>query len=436
MKFMLSSTKQNLAGYPKTVCALFMTSMLVGCGSNNNADTANHGLDDVHVESKGRLALLDTDENAVRIIDLDNDQMLQTFQFNGEAPRLYSSPDSRYVAVVQRDDSRVSFIDSGLYTEDHGDHLHDYAETPSLLGFTLGGVKPTHFTVNGENAVVFNDGGDGVTSSLSVISDMSIGEGLAVASLDLSNNMHGVAKLIGDQLFVTYRDLSITETTLPAEVERYQFDGESFEFETRYSEACPLLHGAASNENYLVFGCGDGVLSVNLNEPNYPASKLTNPESIVDDNRIGSIYSHHHVGELVGSARGQEQLFIINPESNTPFSELPMPNGAVRVTQGFDAHGENFYLLTNDGSLHLYDPADNWNLTATITVMAALEEDDVTPVVTTSVIENRLFILSPSSKSVIEINLENDNKLSTMEIDFDASKMVWLGLNNQHEHDH
>ncbi len=431
MKSIFSNNENNIAGCPKTVIALFLSSLLVGCSSDDDSDNsgANHDEhSDIHVETKGRLALLDSAENAVKIIDIDSAEMLQVFPLSGEAPRLYSSPDYRYVAAVQRSDNTVSFVDSGLFTEDHGDHLHDYTEIPSILGFTLGEVKPTHFTVSGEYAVVFNDGGDGVTSSVSVITDTSIGEGVPVASLELTNNMHGVGEIIGDKLFVTYRDSSIIDTTLPAEVERYHFDGDNFVFETRYTEQCPLLHGAGSNEDYVVFGCGDGVLAISLNASNYPATKLDNPESITGDNRIGSIYSHHNVRDLVGTARGHDQLFIIDPASNTPFSELAMPNGAQRVTQGFDVGGENFYILTNDGSLHLYDPVDNWRLTATINVMDALAEDDVTPVVTSSVSENRLFVLIPSSKNVVEIDLDAGTNLGSMNIGFDASRMVWLGL--------
>lgn len=260
-------------------------------------------------------------------MDLDDGSILEQFTLDGEAPRLYRSPNARYGVVIQRGDDLVSFVDSGLYTEDHGDH------------------------------------------------------------------MHGVAKMVGDRLFVTRRDSSITDTTLPAEVERYQLDSGSFTHEHLYAEQCPRLHGAAANHHALAFGCSDGVMVIDLEDDTFRAEKLDNPPTLTDGSRIGTLVAHHDVDALVG------------------------------VAQGFDGHGETFYVFGSDGKLRLFDPADSWALVATLDVMEPLAEGQQVAF-TESANEDRLFALTPDGQSIIEIDTHEREVLRTIALDF----QVWLGL--------
>lgn len=410
--------------------ALVMASAtaLVGCGGGGNSESDHEHTD---IDTSGRLALFDTSESKLKVWDLDRNQTIASLALDGDPPRLYASPEHRYAVVIQREDDRVSFLDGGLYTEDHGDHLHDYAETPTLLSFTLTDHKPTHYTVNDGYGVVFFDGGDAASSKVTVISDASVGNGSAVASLDLENNMHGVAKLIDEHLFVTYRDASITDTTLPAAVERYHWDSASFEFEERYSESCPRLHGAAGNAHVLGFGCSDGVLVIDLHEAGYPAEKLANPDGL-GEARIGTLVANHDVEELVGIAG--DRLFVINPESETEvYQELELGDGVGRLAQGFTSHGEVFYVLGDDGRLRLFSPANDWTLIETLTLMDAPDPDD-NLAVAVSAAEHRLFVLH--NQTVVEVDSHDGDVLRTIDLGFPASAIAWMGLTNTgHDHD-
>lgn len=407
---------------------------LAGCGGGSSDDDHH---DHTDLESAGRLALFDTGASEVKVLDLDDGTVLDSFALPGEAPRLYASPDYRYGVIIQRGDDVVSFLDSGLYTEDHGDHLHDYAEPPTMLNLTLNDHRPTHYTLGEDHGIVFFDGSDGVASArVSLFSDSSLGNGTVVANLERENNMHGVAKLVGDQLFVTYRDPAIVDTTLPAEVERYTLAGDSFEFETRYTEQCPRLHGAAANDHVLGFGCSDGVLVIDLHAADYAASKLANPDSLAADSRIGTLVGHHSVEPLVGIAG--DQLFVIDAETPAdPYQELTLGDGVGRVTQGFDGHGERFYVLGDDGQLRLFAPADGWALVATLAVLPPLTEDSATPAIVASAADDRLFVLDPDRQRVIEIDSHDGDTANTLELDFaPASSLAWLGLvDDDHGHD-
>jgi hypothetical protein len=413
-----------------TSLLLVSAAMLTACGGSSGSGDEHEHTD---IDTAGRLALFDTDASQLKVLDLDNSEVLASMAMDGEAPSLYASPGNRYAVAIQRGDDLVSFLDGGLYTEDHGDHMHDYAETPSMLSLTLNDHKPTHYSSGEAEGVVFFDGGEAASSKVTVFSDATLGSGATVASLQLENNMHGVAKMIDGHLFVTYRDSSITDTTLPAAVERYHLDGSDFEFEERYSQACPRLHGAAANAHSLGFGCSDGVLVIDLHEAGYPATKLDNPEGLAEGSRIGTVVANHDVEELVGIAG--DRLFVIDPESTTEvYHELELGEGVGRLAQGFTTHGEVFYVLGDDGGLRLFDPAHDWALITTAELMDAPGEGD-TLAVTTSAAQERLFVLH--NQSVIEVDTTDGDIVRTINLGFSASAIAWLGLAEAgHDHDH
>lgn len=411
---------------------LASTLILAACGgSSNNSSDDTHT--DTDIDTAGRLALFDTGESALKIVDLDSGDVLSSMAMTGDAPALYASPGNRYVVATQRAGDLVSFIDSGLYTEDHGDHMHDYAETPSMLSLTLNDHRPTHYTVGDSYGVVFFDGGDAASSKVTVFSDETLGSNSTLASLDLETNMHGVAKMVDGHLFVTHRDSSIAGTTLPTMVERYHLDGDSFEFEERYSETCPALHGAAVGAHSLGFGCSDGVLVIDLHESGYPTAKLPNPESLAEDTRIGTLLGNHDVEELVGLGGGQ--MFVIDPESESEtYRELALGEGAGPLAQGFSAHGEVFYVLGDDGGLRLFVPSDDWALMGTFQVTDAPGEDEA-PAVALSSAQDRLFVLEAGGQAVIEVDTTDGEIVRTIDLGFSASGIAWLGLADA-GHDH
>lgn len=424
---------RNRVSTHRSPLAIALSAILIaGCGGSSSDDDAHEHTD---IDTAGRLALFDTNAGAIKVLEIDDGVTLNSFPMDGEAPRLYSSPDSRYAVAIQRGDDLVSFIDGGLYTEDHGDHMHDYAETPTMLNLSLNDNRPTHYSPGAERGIVFFDGSDAASSKVTVFTDESLGGGTAEASLDLDNNMHGIAKLAGGKLFVTYRNASVTDTTLPNQVERYDFANGSFEFEERYSETCPLLHGAAANGHVVAFGCSDGVLAIDLHEAGYPTTKLGNPDTLADDSRIETLAGHPDVEELVGIAG--DQLFVINAEAASDnYRELSLGDGVGRIAQGFDAHGEAFYVMGDDGKLRLFHPSENWTLAASIDVTGPVADGNASPAIAQSASEDRLFVLNPNNQSITEIDSHDGDIVRTIELDFAASGLVWLGLpDGDHSHD-
>jgi len=409
--------------------------LLSACSDGSSSGDALND-DDIgaNIDTAGRLALYDENSASVTMLDLDSRTTLQSFTLPGGDARLYASPDKRYAVAIQRDDNKVSFIDSGLYTEDHVDHLHDYMEDPLMLDFGLSGTRPTHYSAHEEHGVVFFDAEDGVPSTVTILSDSDIGAGVVTGELTLSNSMHGAAKFVDDRLFVTYRDASITETTLPAAIERYSLADGVFTMEQRYDEACTLLHGNASNETLLAFGCGDGVLIIDLTQEGYPATKLANPASMAEDTRVGTLYAHTAVNEVVGVAG--DQTFIIVPNADEVFQELPFPSDVSKVSQGFNIDGDTYYILGDDGMLHLYDVIADWAPLMPVAVADSVGEEDTSPVVVPSGADDRLYVLNTNGEQIIEVDSIDGTIVRTIDLDFSATRMTWLGLSESHDHQH
>lgn len=412
----------------KMGAAVFTVLALSACGSSSNNDNDKHA--NTHIDTEGRLAIYDTDSQALKVIDLEGGDVLDSFTLNGAGtPSLYTLPGERYIAAIQRDDNLVSFLDSGLYTEDHGDHLHDYEEDPNMLSFTLTNVKPTHFESGEDSAIIFNDGSDESVSSVSVFSTSSIVDGDTLFELNRENNMHGAAKLIDDQLFVTYRDSSITDTTLPAEVERYSIDDGVPSFEARYDLQCPLLHGAGYNHETLIFGCSDGILAIDLQDENFTASKYSSPDEMAEGSRIGSVYTHHDVEALI--TRAGTQLFATMIEdSSVSYQELKLDEGSLPLSQNFTPNGEFFWVLADNEKVYLWAIDSGWDQATSVSI-SNLELGAVS--VAQSTASHLMYVLDEDNQKIIPFDYEEGMLGETIDLDFAPSKIAWMGLP---DHDH
>lgn len=433
MGFIIPTRRDNLSRSSFSVALTCLGAlMLTACdsGSGGVSDDAS----DFEVDTAGRLAFYNAEGSSVSVMDLDSGVMEASFPVSGESPRVYASASKRYAVLVQRDEGRVSFLDSGLYVEDHGDHLHEYKVDPSMQDSVLTGSRPTHITEHDDTSAVFYDGEEGVVSSVQLFNDADISAGLPGLSFDLENNMHGVARQVEHTIFVTYRDPSITETTLPAAVERYSINADSVAWEHRYTESCPVLHGSAQNEDYLLFGCSDGVLAIALEQEGFPAAKLANPVDLEEGKRIGAVYAQHEVETFVGVAG--DQLFVIDPTGVDLPVALSIPEGESRLDQGFTNNGEWFYVLTGSGVLHLFDVAQDFAAVQLEPFDSAYPETVSGRLVTQSASGEALYLLDPTGTKIFEVAADDQTIVNRFDLGFVASYPTWLGFAEGEEHDH
>jgi len=420
-------------------------------------DDDDHDHDDgFTIESLGRLAVLAGDSNEASFFDLDENALLDTFTLNNDSNTLSSSPDFRYAIIANRTQDYLGFIDSGLWREDHGAHLHDYEQSPVFSSYELtSGSRPTHLITHDGQLAVFYDGDSetGTAASVAVLTDNDITNATAsLPGIAYDINMHGVAEPRGEHLLSTIRRDDSESTSvakvLPDQVGVYHFHDGEYELEQTLDLTCPDLHGAAQNHDTVVFGCGDGVLLAHQQGDDYEAEKVANIAA-VGDLRIGTLYGHENsdtfIGIAAGHGGGSSVLLSINP-ATAEMEELEwqLADGASAVSYSFSANGEHFLVLDSLGFLNVLSAHDedgemHWELEGQVDIT----QEDVATMpegmsFSMTVAQNGQFayVADPIAQHIVQVHLEDLEIESEVELTFAPSAITWLGIAEQDDHDH
>lgn len=434
-----------------TAYAFFLSAalMLSACGGSStniverepiedhDHDEDEHAHGDVP-STKGRLVISVQGEPEVMVYDLDDGEELAHYPFDSEVSAVYASANHRFALVLQRDVGQVNAIDAGFIRESHGDHFDYTITAPSFSDFEVTGPRPTHFTLGEDNAVIFYDGNADTAevAQVEILSNADLENGAAGARIELDTHQHGAARTLGEHLFLTVRDPADTSTTLPDQVAMYHLHDGEYELEQTFEATCPALHGSARWEHGVAFGCGDGVLVIHQEGEAFEAHKIANPEGFTG--RIGSLYATADAHELVGVASGE--LFLVDPEAETiePLSWTEEERSA--VAYGFDAEGEHFLVLDEQGALTRLEVADAWTALAPIAVvtsdLSGLSEE-ASLAMTVSHASHLVYVTDPVAMSVLEVDLESEAVATVLTLEAVPAKLAWTGFEGAHEaHDH
>jgi len=447
------------------LCVALGGLLLTGCGDAETTiveqdpiespdDGHDHGED--HGGASGRLAVTDASTNQTTIFDLEEGISLDTFSLMYEGSRLSASADYRYVAITNRNEGRVGFIDGGLWQEDHGDHMHPYSEPPMMSDYELFGERPTHLVSHdGQLAIFFDGNADaGLPASVQVITDNDIAnESAEVPTLTYNNNMHGVALPKGEHLFSTIRradaDSSSNSKALPDQVGVYHLHDAEYELEQTLETVCPDLHGAAQNHDYVAFGCSDGVMIAHQHNADFESVKIDNIDGL-NDLRVGNLYGHKDNETFIGVASaqggGEAILVAIDPQANVmELLDWGSPEGASPVSYAFSNNGEHFLILDDEGFLtilhgHIEGDHLHWEVASRLDIT----EEDVADMpegasfsMTVAQNGHYAFVADPIAQHVLTVNLEEANIEGDMELEFVPGSLVWLGIEGEesaHEH--
>lgn len=448
--------------------------LLTGCGDaettliekdpievpdDDHDDDHDHDDDDEFlIDSMGRIAVLSGESNVASIFDLDDSELLDPFSLIHTSNTLTSSADYRFAVIASRSEDYVGFIDGGMWQEDHTAHLHDYEQSPAMSDFEVAGSRPTHIlSHDGQLAVFFDGDADaGTPASVKVATDTQISsETDPLPTLDYTVNMHGVAEARGEYLLATIRRDDAESTSaakiLPDQVGVYHLHDDEYEQEQVLDVLCPDLHGAAQNEDYVAFGCTDGVLVAHEHDGEYEAEKIANID-ILDGLRIGTLYGHEESESLIGVASGhgggEATLIAVNPSQGTMEElEWQPESPADPVSYAFSHEGDAFLVLDSEGYLnvleaHEEDGGQHWELHARLDIT----EEDVSTMpegmsfsMTVAQNGHYAYISDPIAQHILQIDLETLTFTGDIELDFAPDSITWLGIaeadHDEHDHD-
>jgi len=416
---------------------------LVGCGDSETTITeieptpsqpaVGDGHDHEGELGKGRLAIADVNQAVVHIFNLEDNGLMESLTITNPAEYLYASPGSRYAVAVQRSFNTVEFIDGGVWQELHGDHYDQHSDTPELTSFSLTDVKPTHYVPRDDKAIVFFDGDKdtGVNAGLSLLSDESISANKVIAEHHFDTYMHGTAEVRGDFVLTTLRE-SGTESSLPERVALFEVHGDHFHQEQVFEESCPALHGSFQTEDYTAFACSDGVLAIEQQGSVFTAKKISNPVSMIEGVRIGSLKGSEESNVMIGKASSDFFLVDLASQSITPLNWQQEAN-LTSVAYGFDGHNEHMLILDSEGHLNLYSAESNWQFESRIDVFETLAED-AKPLIVSSKAHELVYIIN--GQEVTTIDLHDSEVIAHFDLDFTPGKAAWLGVSGEKEHEH
>ncbi len=403
-----------------------------------------------HEELTGRLLIADGQLPAVSVLDLTTEQLdVRSLQVAAPAARLYTSPSGRFAYALARgpgddaaNDDRVHIFDGGVYLEEHGDHF-DLVTDP-VRPLTLGTTdnRPVHFNTHAGWTAIYHDGSGRIalfeehdlTEELNDYEPIWLDAGL----------QHGAAIVLEDgNVLVTTNNPDYPSvagsSSLPLGVEVWTTDGEVVSEDA--ANACPALHGEASNSHGVVFGCAGGVLFIHAHFGEYEHSFISNPPGMNPAARIGTLWGHHDAEYFFGSASYRDEggtrlnggLWSIDAEGGEMSLVLP-PTAEKRVSSAaFDAHGEHLLALSYDGILNVIH-VETGDIEASHELVQAFDGNTSPSFI---VVGENLYLSDRVGNQIIEFHIEDGEIEHMWPISGQPRSLAFVGLGvGDHEEEH
>ncbi len=384
-----------------SVAALMGALALAGCSDDDPIGPTDP--DEVSAADARRLVVADAENPILRVVGLGPDASdVTTLNLTAPASYLYASGSGRFAVAQQRAENVLHIIDGGV--EVNADEIA--WQTPSVVaGFN--DAEPTHGNVNGDIISVFFDG-NGMTHFWDE-DDLLAGETDPFLSLGTGGAYHGatVAKGDGEHVVVTWRD---TTSILPSGVNIFTREGVLVDS----TRACPALHGNAGNRDWVVIGCGDGLLTVRMDgsTPEFDRLNLADgPQwgtgtvwSAWDADRFLLRNTDRSLPRGTPPTPDNRRLATFAPATGT-IVNLTLPDGDVDWTADLTKDGRYALVLGRTGNLYVFSMAS----AALVVRFDAIVGDpdsmptDAAPFLTSAY--DRAYLSDPAGSEVIELDL-------------------------------
>ncbi|MFF2494674.1 zinc metallochaperone AztD [Agromyces sp. NPDC058064] len=328
--------------------------------------------------------------------------------------RVNPAGDGRHVVVSTDDGFRV--VDTGVTTEQHGDHAHYYGQEPRLTEVVFAAEHPGHVTTHHGTAALFADG----TGEVQLVEADELGSDEPdVDRYASAEAHHGVAVALDDGAMLT--TLGDDESRAGAIV----LDRDRAEIAR--SEDCPGVHGeTVAAGDVVVLGCEDGAL--------------------VYDGAFTKVAAPDPYGRIGNQAGSPESPIVLGDYKVDPDAELERPTrvslvdteqATIRLVElgtsytfrslARGPHGEALVLGT-DGAIHVIDPVSGV-VTTRIPVIAEWSEplDWQQPRPALEVRGHVAYVTDPSDSSVRALDLESGEVTASVVLDHVPSELATVG---------
>lgn len=347
-----------------------------------------------------RLAM--TYDGGVLVLDAGSGEVLLDEEVDGFL-RLNPAGDGRHLLVSGT--GGFTSLDTGAWTDEHGDHGHSWATEPRLTGFTIDAQEPGHVVPHHGRTTVFDDG----TGAITAFDPADLAEGEPeLDTWQADEAHHGVAVQDGHGNLI----LTVGDEESRSGIRLITAVGN----ELASSDECPGVHGEAFAGDVALFGCEDGVLVVDGRE----ITKVDAPDAY---GRIGNQAGHDTSRYVLGDYKVDADAELERPtrvsiiDTRTPSLRLvDLPASYSFRSLGRTPDGDALVLGT-DGRLHVIDVATA-KVTASVPVTAKWREplDWHQPRPLLEVVGETAYVTEPATKQVHVVDLGTLEVVDSLEL--------------------
>ncbi|WP_229054820.1 hypothetical protein [Aeromicrobium sp. Leaf350] len=390
---------------------------LAACGTETDADddTAATAAEPVEVDhAEPRLVVAYPDH--VEFFDATTIESLGTVETDS-AVYVQTAADGRHVFTLAHQDEKIGLVDSGTWTEAHGDHGHSFTLDPSSTALDLDGLS-YHAVSDDERSVIWFDdlGAFGVLDH-----DELEGGTIEPQMFEVGEPHHGVAVPTADGGFLA----SVSADGEATGVAVLDATGA----ETNRFETCPGLHGESHvGETGYAFGCGTGILVVD-------GGQATSIPSPVEGAGTGTLASDHESTIVAGALSAEDR-----PELGSQLALYDTATGASRAVE-LGAPFSNLVVsegraivVGTDGALRVVDLASGE--VTTVPAIAEWEKTDdwQEPRPYLAVAGDTVWITDPQAGAIHTLDLAT-SALETTEVEGGPGRLVVVNADHAgHSH--
>lgn len=392
------------------VAAGVLLTLLTGCGASGDEDGSTGAGQTPHghvegaeetAEAQWRLILADAQGGRVHSLDPATGRSVPLADAAGLTAM---RTDGRFAYLTTGNALRV--VDTGVWTVDHGDHVHYYRAPARTVG---------DLQITGASGVT----GDPGVTALSTRGGVRV---LDRKALD-EGHIREAARIAG-QVAVPYAEHLVVASRGAGHVTVHDRTGRRI---SQLPETCPDPRGQAMTRRGAVLGCSDGALLVTGQDGSFRAEKIPYPGTVPDGERA-SEFRHRPGSNVLAATAGDKGAWVLDIAAG----KWSRVGGAVPAL-AVNAVGEDspVLLLGRNGVLRSYDPATRRE-EADVKLLkdtGSLEETDGTrpgPVIEVDTV--RAYVNDPAGRAVHEIDYNDDLRLArSFKVPFAPAHMVETG---------